>query len=133
MHVIQGGIVIVDAIRSLRGIANVIGEKGEDDVPALKGDHGSLPADVELFANGQKANGFARTKISQAPAVDSDHVGRTSFWLELSKDKNYPVLLCPVSVQHSRRVATTSGTSNTDKPIRRQGRRADRELSLIHI
>jgi predicted transposase YbfD/YdcC len=70
---IEGAIVTIDAIGCQRGIAKVILEKKADYVLALKGNQGSLREDVELFANEQKANGFANTKISQDTTVDGDH------------------------------------------------------------
>ena len=70
---IEGAIVSIDAIGCQRGIAKVILEKKADYVLALKGNQGSLREDVELFANEQKANGFANTKISQDTTVDGDH------------------------------------------------------------
>jgi predicted transposase YbfD/YdcC len=71
--VIEGAIVTIDAIGCQREIAKVILEKKADYVLALKGNQGSLREDVELFANEQKANGFAGTKISQDTTVDGDH------------------------------------------------------------
>lgn len=73
MLVIEGAIVTIDAMGCQREIAKVILEKKADYVLALKGNQGSLRKDVELFANEQKANGFADTKISQATTIDSDH------------------------------------------------------------
>jgi predicted transposase YbfD/YdcC len=73
MLVIEGAIVTIDAIGCQREIAKVILEKKADYVLALKGNQGSLREDVKLFANEQKANGFANTKISQDTTVDGDH------------------------------------------------------------
>jgi predicted transposase YbfD/YdcC len=73
MLVIEGAIVTIDAIGCQREIAKTILEKKADYVLALKGNQGSLRADVELFANEQKANGFAHTKISQDTTIDGDH------------------------------------------------------------
>jgi predicted transposase YbfD/YdcC len=73
MLVIEGEIVTIDAMGCQREIAKVILEKKADYVLALKGNQGSLRKDVELFANEQKANGFADTKISPATTIDSDH------------------------------------------------------------
>jgi predicted transposase YbfD/YdcC len=73
MLAIEGAIVTIDAIGCQREIAKVIREKKADYVLALKGNRGSLREDVELFANEQKANGFANTEISQDTTVDGDH------------------------------------------------------------
>jgi predicted transposase YbfD/YdcC len=73
MLVIEGAIVTIDAMGCQREIAKAILEKKADYVLALKGNQGSLREDVELFANEQKANGFANTKISQHETVDKDH------------------------------------------------------------
>jgi predicted transposase YbfD/YdcC len=73
MLAIEGAIVTIDAIGCQREIAKVIREKNADYVLALKGNQGSLREDVELFANEQKAKGFANTKISHDTTVDGDH------------------------------------------------------------
>ena len=73
MLVIEGAIVTIDAMGCQREIAKVILQKKADYVLALKGNQGSLRADVELFANEQKAEGFAHTKISQDTTIDGGH------------------------------------------------------------
>ncbi len=56
-----------------RDIAQKIRDKKADDVLALKGNQGTLRADVELFVAEQKANGFSDTTISRDQTVDGDH------------------------------------------------------------
>jgi len=73
MLAIEGAIVTIDAMGCQRAIAAKIVEKKADYVLALKGNQGSLRADVELFAAEQKANGFKDTKVSRHETVDGDH------------------------------------------------------------
>ena len=70
---IEGAIVTIDAMGCQRAIAQKIVDKKADYVLALKGNQGALRDDVELFANEQKAKGFADTKISVDQTVDGDH------------------------------------------------------------
>jgi predicted transposase YbfD/YdcC len=111
MLAIEGAIVTIDAMGCQREIAKVILEKKADYVLALKGNQGSLREDVELFANEQKANGFAHTKISQDTTIDSDH-GRIETrkttvihdveWLQ--KRHDWPGLKAVVMVESSREI-----------------------------
>jgi predicted transposase YbfD/YdcC len=73
MLAIEGAIVTIDAMGCQRQIAEKIVEKKADYVLALKGNQGTLRADVELFAAEQKANGFKDTKVSRYETVDGDH------------------------------------------------------------
>ena len=73
MMAIEGAIVTIDAMGCQRNIAQKIVEKKADYVLALKGNRGSLCADVELFAAEQKAAGFKHTTISRDQTVDGDH------------------------------------------------------------
>lgn len=73
MLAIEGAIVTIDAIGCQREIARQIIDKKADYVLALKGNQGTLRADVELFANEQKTKGFKDSVISQASTVDGDH------------------------------------------------------------
>jgi predicted transposase YbfD/YdcC len=73
MLAIEGAIVTIDAMGCQRQIAEKIVEKKADYVLALKGNQGTLRADVELFAAEQKANGFKDTKVSRHETVDGDH------------------------------------------------------------
>jgi predicted transposase YbfD/YdcC len=70
---IAGAIVTIDAIGCQKEIAKQIVDKGADYVLALKGNQGTLRADVELFAAEQKANGFKDTRVSRHETVDGDH------------------------------------------------------------
>jgi len=70
---LQGAIVTIDAIGCQKEIAKQIVDKGADYVLALKGNQGTLRADVELFAAEQKANGFKDTTVSRHETVDGDH------------------------------------------------------------
>jgi predicted transposase YbfD/YdcC len=70
---IDGAVVTIDAMGCQREIARKIVDKKADYVLALKGNQGTLRDDVELFANEQKAKGFADTTISVARTVDGDH------------------------------------------------------------
>ncbi len=73
MLAIEGAIVTLDAMGCQRDIAQQILAQKADYVLALKGNQGSLRADVELFAAEQRANGFQDTTISQDTTVDGDH------------------------------------------------------------
>jgi predicted transposase YbfD/YdcC len=70
---IEGAIVTIDAMGCQREIARKIVDKKADYVLALKGNQGTLRDDVELFANEQKASGFADATISVNQTVDGDH------------------------------------------------------------
>jgi predicted transposase YbfD/YdcC len=73
MLAIEGAIVTIDAMGCQRDIAQTILDKKADYVLALKGNQGSLRADVEVFVTEQKASGFADTKRSRDTTVDGDH------------------------------------------------------------
>jgi predicted transposase YbfD/YdcC len=73
MMAIEGAIVTIDAMGCQRDIAEKIIAKKADYVLALKGNQGTLRADVELFVAEQKANAFKDTTVSQAHTVDGDH------------------------------------------------------------
>jgi predicted transposase YbfD/YdcC len=73
MLAIEGAVVTIDAIGCQRGIAQKIRDKKADYVLALKGNQGTLHADVELFVAEQKANGFKHATISRDETVDGDH------------------------------------------------------------
>ena len=70
---IEGAVVTIDAMGCQRDIARKIIDKRADYILALKGNQGTLRDDVELFANEQKARGFADTKVSVDETVDGDH------------------------------------------------------------
>ena len=61
---IEGAVVTIDAMGCQRDIASKIIDKKADYILALKGNQGTLRDDVELFANEQKARGFADTQVS---------------------------------------------------------------------
>jgi predicted transposase YbfD/YdcC len=73
MLVIGGAIITIDAMGCQRNIAKKIIDKKADYVLALKGNQGSLRADVEPFAIEQQAKGFADTEISRDTTIDGDH------------------------------------------------------------
>ena len=73
MLAIEGAIVTIDAMGCQREIAAKIMDKKADYILALKGNQGTLRADVEVLAAEQKANGFADTTISLHEMVDGDH------------------------------------------------------------
>ena len=70
---LEGAIVTIDAMGCQRDIARAILVKKADYVLALKGNQGTLRADVELFVAEQKERGFADTTISRHETVDGDH------------------------------------------------------------
>jgi predicted transposase YbfD/YdcC len=108
---LKGAIVTIDAMGCQKEIAMQIIDKGADYVLALKGNQGTLRADVELFAAEQKANGFKDTTISRHETVDGDH-GRietrryTAFhdiaWLKERHD--WPGLNAIVMVESTREI-----------------------------
>lgn len=73
MMAIEGAVVTIDAMGCQRDIAQKIRDKKADYVLALKGNQGTLRADVELFVAEQKANGFRDATISRDETVDGDH------------------------------------------------------------
>jgi predicted transposase YbfD/YdcC len=111
MMAIEGAIVTIDAAGCQRNIAEIILEKKADYVLALKGNQGSLRADVEVFAAEQKANGFKDTQVSRHETVDGDH-GRIETrtytvihdvaWLQ--ERHNWPGLKAIVMVQSRREI-----------------------------
>ena len=70
---IEGAVVTIDAMGCQRNIAQTIIDKKADYILALKGNQGTLRDDVEVFANEQKAAGFANTPVSRDTTVDGDH------------------------------------------------------------
>jgi len=111
MLAIEGAIVTIDAIGCQREIAQKVVEKKADYVLALKGNQGSLRADVELFVAEQKAAGFKHTRISSDQTVDGDH-GRIETrtttvihdvaWLQ--ERHNWPGLRAVVVVESEREI-----------------------------
>lgn len=70
---LEGAIVTIDAMGCQRDIARAILAKKADYVLALKGNQGTLRADVEVFGAEQKERGFADATISRHETVDGDH------------------------------------------------------------
>jgi predicted transposase YbfD/YdcC len=70
---LEGAIVTIDAMGCQRDIAQKILGKKADYVLALKGNQGSLRADVDVFVAEQKAAGFADAPVSRNETVDGDH------------------------------------------------------------
>jgi predicted transposase YbfD/YdcC len=114
-----------------RHIAARIVEKKADYVLALKGNQGTLQADVELFVNEQKANNFKDSTISQE-TVDGDHgrieTRRTTVFHDidwLRQRHNWPGLKAVAMVESEREIDTrieretrfyiTSSTDKADK------------------
>ena len=115
---IEGAVVTIDAMGCQRNIAQEIIDKKADYILALKGNQGTLRDDVEVFANEQKAAGFANTPVSRDTTVDGDH-GRietrtvTVFhdigWLQ--DDHQWPGLKSVVMVESKRE---TNGKIETE-------------------
>lgn len=70
---IKGAIVTIDAMGCQRKIAEKIVDKGADYVLGLKGNQGSLRADVELLFDEQMANNFNDIAISRTQDTDAGH------------------------------------------------------------
>jgi predicted transposase YbfD/YdcC len=73
MLAIEGAIVTIDAMGCQRDIAKKLLDKKADYVLALKGNQGSRPEDIELFAREQKARDFADTKLTRHAPIEGDH------------------------------------------------------------
>ena len=70
---VKGSIVTIDAMGCQKEIAKKIGEKEADYVLALKGNQGTLSADVELFFTEQKACKFKDTVVSHHETLEKSH------------------------------------------------------------
>jgi predicted transposase YbfD/YdcC len=70
---LKGAIVTIDAMGCQKEIAEKIKEKEADYVLALKGNQGSLSADVELFFREQKVRKFEDTAISRHQTLEKSH------------------------------------------------------------
>ncbi len=73
MLAIEGAVVTIDAIGCQRDIAQAILDKKADDVLALKGNQGTLKADVDLFVAEQRAVDRGDATVSHHESVDGDH------------------------------------------------------------
>ena len=70
---VKGAIVTIDAMGCQKEIAKKIVAKEADYVLALKGNQGTLSADVELFFTEQKARKFKDTKVSWHETLEKSH------------------------------------------------------------
>jgi predicted transposase YbfD/YdcC len=70
---LKGAIVTIDAMGCQKEIAATIIDKEADYVLALKGNQGTLSADVELFFAEQKACNFKDTAISRHRTLEKSH------------------------------------------------------------
>jgi predicted transposase YbfD/YdcC len=70
---LKGAIVTIDAMGCQKEIAATIVEKEADYVLALKGNQGTLSADVELFFAEQKACNFKDTAVSKHRTLEKSH------------------------------------------------------------
>jgi predicted transposase YbfD/YdcC len=59
MMAIEGAVVTIDAMGAQRSIATKIIDKKADYIIALKGNQGTLHADVNLFCAERQANGLS--------------------------------------------------------------------------
>jgi len=71
--VVKGATVTIDAMGCQKEIAAKIIEKQADYVLALKGNQGTLRADVEVFFDEQKACGFKEVVISHHETLEKSH------------------------------------------------------------
>ena len=69
---VKGAIVTIDAMGCQKEIAKKIIEKEADYVLALKGNQGTLSADVTLFCTEQNACNFKDTKVSRHETVEKN-------------------------------------------------------------
>ena len=70
---VKGAIVTIDAMGCQKEIAKKIIEKEADYILALKGNQGTLSADVELFFAEQKACNFKDVKVSRHGTLEKSH------------------------------------------------------------
>lgn len=70
---VKGAIVTIDAMGCQKEIAKKIVEKQADYVLALKGNQGTLSADVELFFTEQKACKFQDTIVNRHETLEKSH------------------------------------------------------------
>ena len=112
MLAIEGAIVTIDAMGCQREISQAIIDKKADYILALKGNQGTLQADVKLFVEEQKVLKFKDTKTSRDKTIDGDH-GRIETreitvihdvdWLQ--QQHNWPGLKSVVVVESTREIA----------------------------
>lgn len=70
---LKGAIVTIDAMGCQKEVAATIVEREADYVLALKGNQGTLSADVELFFAEQKACDFRDTAVSRHRTLEKSH------------------------------------------------------------
>jgi predicted transposase YbfD/YdcC len=70
---IEGATVTIDAMGCQRAIAQKIIDKKADYVIALKGNQGTLRADVDLFVKEQAPRAFADAATTTLTTTDADH------------------------------------------------------------
>jgi predicted transposase YbfD/YdcC len=70
---LEGAVVTIDAMGCQREVAQKIADKKADYILALKGNQGTLHADVQLFVKEQKMVGYAQTATSTHDTIDGDH------------------------------------------------------------
>jgi predicted transposase YbfD/YdcC len=118
---IEGAVVTIDAMGCQRAIAKKILERRADYVLALKGNQGTLRADVEIFVTEQKANGFSDTTVSRSTTVDGDHgrietrevtVFHDAAWLGERHD--WPGLNAVVMLESRRELNGGAGRTETE-------------------
>jgi predicted transposase YbfD/YdcC len=70
---IEGATVTIDAMGCQRAIAQKIIDKKADYVIALKGNQGTLRADVDLFVKEQARRAFVDAATTTVATIDADH------------------------------------------------------------
>jgi predicted transposase YbfD/YdcC len=70
---LKGALVTIDAMGCQKEIAAKIIDKGADYVLALKGNQGTLKADVAEFFDEQQERGFAETQVSRHETLEKSH------------------------------------------------------------
>ncbi len=108
---LEGAIVTIDAMGCQRDIAQKIIDKKADYLLALKGNQGTLRADVEEFTDEQISNDFNDASVTRDQTVDGDHgriETRTTTVIEdvawLQERHNWPGLKAVVMVESIREV-----------------------------
>jgi predicted transposase YbfD/YdcC len=109
MLALEGAVVTIDAMGCQRAIAQKIVDKKADYILALKGNQGTLKADIDLFVAEQTANDFKDTQVTHHQTIDGEH-GRVETrditvihdigWLR--ERHNWPGLAAIVRVQSTR-------------------------------
>jgi predicted transposase YbfD/YdcC len=83
MLALEGAVVTIDAMGCQTGIAAQIKSQQADYVLALKGNQGSLHADVELYLKTAKEKGFKHIAHSAYETLDGDHgrIETRRYWI----------------------------------------------------